>query len=465
MFKTKPNTINKVWSLAGVLIVFGFLLFVRLYRLGSIPSVLNGDETANILHPIQMLCGKLNLLDLTHDGSVPAFIFLPKMMFILSLGLEQHSLLAVRSVTVIYSILSLFIFYLIVKKEINRTIAFLVTFLFGTSYWFMNFSRLSWIAMDNVFWSLLLYWLVSRFVKGKSSNLFAVLAGLTATMVAINYMGGRIALLAIIIYLLSQQKQVIGNRQRKTAILLGVFVFIVSISPFVWSFLSNKQSYLGRPSNLYVFDLKDPYYQIEPHNKFEILKHQIFYSIKGFILFDPRVSGEGVENHRLMPFGHPAINYLLIPAYYLGLIASVARRRGYYFVSLLLLNIIMLQIPSVLIPSWSRSLIILPALYYFVASGLFTLFSTLRLIKHNRLRHCSVFIFIFFVLFVGISDIKTYWKWVNSNEFINSQQPAISVNEVPAYQNVQIQKIMQGFYPLNFSEWNDLKVQYPYILN
>jgi len=64
-----------IFTFAGTLFVFVFLLYIRIYRLDTIPGVLNGDETSGILHPLQLYYGKLTVFNLTHDGSVPGFVF------------------------------------------------------------------------------------------------------------------------------------------------------------------------------------------------------------------------------------------------------------------------------------------------------------------------------------------------------------------------------------------------------
>jgi len=178
----------------SLVIFFVFVLAIRIWNIGNIPSVVNGDEMGSIVHPYQIIAGKLSLFQLTHDYSVPALVYYPKAFLTLLLGINQ-GLVAARVVTVMFSLFALIVFYIIVRKEFGFIPSFFSTVLFSSSYWFLNFSRLSWTAVDNVFFGLLFYYfLILSFKKGKW--FFFVLSGVSASLVFMNYMGGRIYLLA-----------------------------------------------------------------------------------------------------------------------------------------------------------------------------------------------------------------------------------------------------------------------------
>lgn len=428
-----------ILEIISLILFFVFALLIRVWNIESIPSVINGDEMGSIVHPYQIITGKLSLFQLTHDYSVPALIYYPKAFLIILLGINK-GLLAARLTTAMFSLLVLFIFYVIVRKEFGFIPSLFSTVLFSSSYWFLNFSRLSWTAVDSVFFGLLFYFfLILSFNKGKW--LFFVFSGVSASLVFMNYMGGRIYLLGGFILGLKYLFQKNGTQKYKLFIIVGIF--LLTSLPFIKVIFSDFDKYFLRAKSISVFNLNSSYYNLKPNNLKGILLHQFKYSTDGFFLFKKEVSFEGIENHRLLPLGEPAVNYFTVILFYLGLIFSVVRKKGLFFWLIYLFNIIFLQIPSIYIPSWSRAIGVLPVIYYFSALGMQEIILICKKLIKN-INYPIVLSLALVVLIFTINDLKTYWKWVVSDEFLSSQEPAVKISELKEWQKCQYQEIREG---------------------
>jgi hypothetical protein len=62
-------------------------------------------------------------------------------------------------------------------------------------------------------------------------------------------------------------------------------------------------------------------------NRLRVLLHQINYTFRGLVLFDPRVSAEGMETRRYKPPQMGGINLFLVPFFLIGLYSLLPRRK------------------------------------------------------------------------------------------------------------------------------------------
>lgn len=434
----------------GLILVLSLIL--RIWKLDNVPAVVNGDEAGSILHPIQIILGKTGgIFSFTHDGSISYIAFLIKAIFLLALGLE-HSLLSARLVTCFFSLGALVPFFLLLRRKVGSPIALMLTFALSGNYWFLNFSRLSWIAMDNVFFGLWSIFFLERMMRlGKLKDF--ILGGIFSALILYNYMGGRIYFLAIVISLLIwlflNKKGSFKEKFIKVAIyLLLTFVVFLPQLPMI---IKNKDNYTLRAKSIYIFSQETPYYGYLPQDKLHILLHQLGYSLRGFFLFDPRISAEGIENQRLLPPGHAAVNIFVSLFFWWGLVVSVFRKKGdFSWWLIMVLNLFLLQMPSVYVPSWSRGLGVLPIIYLFAGLGAENVCQFFL-----RKRQLALMVFGTIVVLFSASDFFIYWHWVNSERFKDTQRPTIEASEVLAWQRAQIKYGKDHLYPFTFYDWLD----------
>ena len=144
---------NKVLVL---ILIIGIL--VRIFAFGNIPPGLNQDEASLGYDSYSLLNygidrnGMHNPVMLISWGSgmnaLAAYIMMP---FIKIFGLNVYS---VRLVNLLFGILSLFIFFLVVKKIFNKEAAVVSTFLLAICPWHIMISR--WALESNLFPSFFL---------------------------------------------------------------------------------------------------------------------------------------------------------------------------------------------------------------------------------------------------------------------------------------------------------------------
>jgi hypothetical protein len=176
------------------------------------------------------------------------------------------------------------------------------------------------------------------------------------------------------------------------------------------------------------------------------------YTVRGFLLFDPEVSSEWLENKRLLPFEKPAVNLLVVVLFYVGIFGALRRRKGTFFLLIYLLNIALLQLLAAYPPSWSRAIGVLPALYYFAGWGIEQISLLGPRVREPVRRFVPVMIVIL-VLSAGFSDVKVYWDWIRGEDFAQAQEPAIKVDELARWQQLQLEELERGHKAFSIYEW------------
>ena len=406
---------------------FLILFVIRLWNLSNFPSVVNGDESLSIIHSLQLLLHKKTLLDFSGDGSSLMLIYYPKMLMIKLLGLSS-SLFAVRFVTSIYSIGILIIFYNIVRKKTSFFAAFIVTMLFGSSYYFLNFSRISWINIDGLFYALVFYSILESQLEARWTVIKSIFLGISGGFLLYHYIGIRIFLLVGITYLLFM---VTWDKHKIKLIILSLLCFIIMSIPLLNIIIREGDNYFLRPKNVFVLYLQDKYYEIDPQNKISILTHQTAYAFRGFVLFDRSVSNEGIENQRYLPFNKPAFDLLTVGLFYLGVFIVFNKKKFKdFFLLLFILSILFLQIPTVYIPNWSRAIPLLPTIYYFVAIAI-------QKLESLKLKINTRFLICIFAVFSVTLNLLIYRSHIQSEKFIQAQRPYIEVGQVKIWQEHQ----------------------------
>jgi 4-amino-4-deoxy-L-arabinose transferase-like glycosyltransferase len=419
--------------------------------LGNVPSIINGDESGSILQPTQIILNKNeSIFSLTHDGNISYIVYAPKALMMSWLADKYGVLFSVRLVTVLFSIGTIACFYLLARNYFSEITSLLITILLASSYWFINFSRISWICMDSIFFGLLGLVVLEK-IKKTGKLVYFLLEGVILAFILYNYMGGRIYFAAISISLVWE---ILRHRQKRFGIgYLGILmaVSILLYLPQLKMIVLNLGTFLTRPKSVFVFNTDSDYYDISPKNKIDILKHQVEYSLKGFFLFDKRVSSEGIENQRYIPNGKPAVNLMVKWFFWIGIAVMFLRKKIIYsWVLLYFLNIVFLQLPTVLIPSWSRAIGVLPIIYLVAA------FSIEEVVKFmGKLKQKNIFLVGLSVLIVlvAIGDVKTYFTWVNSPDFYSANQPNISINELDAWYKEEYRTIKDGDLPFTYYDW------------
>lgn len=433
-------------------LILGIILLLaagmRFWQLGEIPATINGDESGSLVHSWQIMLGQITPFTLTHDFSVPALIFIPKVLMINILGFE-NSLVAVRLTTSLFSIFGLIVFYLILRKDTSFYSAILATLLFSSSYWFLNFSRISWIAVDSVFFGLLFYYLLDKALIERHP-VYALLAGVTASFVWMNFLGGWIYLLAGLFFIVPKMMKF--RKKLALPIVCVGLAFVITSIPMIKTVSTQSEKYFTRARSRSIFNLESSYYGFQPQDIAGIMYHQLEYSLRGFLLFDPEVSSEWMENTRLLPYRKPAVNIFVVALFYIGITIALLKKKGSYFLLVYILNIAILQLFSVYPPGWSRAIGVLPALFYFAGWGIEHL-SILGTRVRKPMGRFMPALLLIGVLIVALFDVQVYWAWIKSEDFAKAQEPAIKLKELARWQQLQFEGLEESNKAFSIYEW------------
>jgi hypothetical protein len=415
-----------------------------------------------MIHTLEIVLGEYgSLFELTHDGQVSYVTYLEKSVMLRLLGLN-NTLVATRGVTALLSLGALIPFYLLARKRMGRFITLCLTLLLSFSYWYLNFSRLPWIATDALFYGLWLFHFLERMTAG-GPWLYTLGAALSGSLVFYQYNGGKVFLVAAaaqLLYWLFKGSREFDFQEKLLHILvLGVVTILISL-PQIVAISRNFETYTIRADTLYVFGSRaTDYYDIDTGNRLKILLHQINYTFRDLVLFDPQVGAEGLENRRYKPPQMGGIHLFLVPFFLVGLYSLLTKKKKSWSLKYSVLyvsNLVFIQIPSAYVPNWARALSLLPTVYLCLGLG----FEALRaripgaFLKRHREKIVSGLVAV--SLLISVKSFSTYWRWVRSPAFVEAQQPVVTVEAFPIYLSLIRERIEEDRPLFLLDDWNNL---------
>jgi DNA-binding beta-propeller fold protein YncE/4-amino-4-deoxy-L-arabinose transferase-like glycosyltransferase len=187
----------EVGLLAGVLLL---ALFMRVYRLDSIPSGLYLDEGDNGFLGLSLFGQQFSPYTPARESSNAT-------MYFYFLGLVARlfgpSVLALRLAAVTVGMLTVIAFYPLARLLFGWRVALVITFLFAVSRWHITFSRLLFEALPVPLFALLTAYFLLRGLKTGQRLSFA-LGGLAFGLGVHTYIGYRVFPAAIVLFLLAK---------------------------------------------------------------------------------------------------------------------------------------------------------------------------------------------------------------------------------------------------------------------
>ncbi len=393
-------------------LVILFFLITRFYKIGSIPSSVYWDE-ASIGYNAYSLSvdGKDEWGDFLPihfrafgEFKLPVYIY-SVVPFVKIFGLNAFSL---RFPAVIYSLFSLILIYLIVKKCTGNWIAgVLSAFMFSTCPWYFIFSRTGYEATAGVFFLLLgIYFYLYSYIN----LIFLPLTFIN--LVASNYSYNSFRMITpffVIFILLDFIYRILIKSLSKKFIYKWVIYFIGSIVFLMISFYPIYR--------LYKYDYGGIRFgfvsvlNVSP-NKIVVVKKLIAnyfneYSYK-FLIKD----GDAIKRSQMPGFGQ--IFAITIPFFLLGIYYSLKEKNiGLIF---LLFLLVVAPIPSAITkeaPHALRSILMAPLIAIFSGMGLLY-FS--NLFKKNKTNIIVTFLIIFLVFFANY-----YYQFIGTYNYLTEK--------------------------------------------
>ena len=273
--------------------VIGLLLIgavaVRGIGLGTVPYMMDEDE-ANFASEGASLAYNYDFQGSPFQQGVFSYARAYPLLIGVSTVLLGKTLLAARLPSMIFGALTVPALYLLGRELFNRRVALVAAlFMLGWAY-HAHFSRLALNqAGDPLFTTLAFYFLLRGLRLQTVVNYF--MAGLTLGIAQLFYLGGRLAPIVMVVYLLYlliRQRSLIIKQWRLLAVVVLVG-FIVTLPQNFW-ILYNHQPLTTRVNGKSIFVDNGPLFQhIQDGTTVQFAADQLRYSFSG--LFSTRDSG------------------------------------------------------------------------------------------------------------------------------------------------------------------------------
>ncbi|GIW64202.1 MAG: hypothetical protein KatS3mg092_0135 [Patescibacteria group bacterium] len=311
---------------------------------------------------------------------------------------------ALRLPSAIFGILSIIIFYLIIKKLLTNYYL-LLTILFTTSRWFLNFARFSFEATFLLFLELTsLYFLIKdRTLQGQNlKGPSLIISGIFAGLAFNSYTPGRIFFilpLSIILFLIIKSKK--NNNLKLKQLLYFLIPFVIMITPLTNYLLTHQDT---RVDQLFFWKNHEMSWQEKIIGTLENIN-----SI--FLMFFLKGDMNGRHNYP----GKPALNPIYSILFFIGLIISIKKffkkkdLSNFVFVSYFFLSIF----PSLAIypwenPSMLRTFTVIPSIIFFISQSLIYIFNFLKKYLSPSLILTTFYLILILSCFY---ELRTYFKY------------------------------------------------------
>jgi 4-amino-4-deoxy-L-arabinose transferase-like glycosyltransferase len=439
---TRAGSRSLEWLALGLIVLTALAL--RLYNLGSFPDTLLADEADNAQDSVRILYGlhPINGFFGVDWTSQPAFSIYKGAAFI---GLFGFTMTAIRLPSALISGLALIPFYLLLRRQFSATASLLAAVLFGTSVWYMNFSRSGWNIVDLCFFLPMAMLFLLRGLDSlapetppQRRGLDFVASGFFCALGLYGYPAGRAGVVALGLYL---PLALTFYRAQARQVLLGYIVLAavtaLLFAPQALYALSNWEHFNGRTG--VVFLLNNPDFQADPQGT---LLKQLSWNLRG--PWDGRVN----NTPQYSPAGEPQLDRLSGVLVLAGMILTLFfpayrnRPETWLWWLMLLSTWFFTQVLTANTPNGARGLAYVPALYFFAAAGLDGI---LRLADYtiDRLslspagagvfKHTAVLLLVVVAAVGGYANVRHYIDWQRDPQTRQARYLYVTAREFPEW--------------------------------
>ncbi len=460
----------------SIIFLFAISIFLRLWKLDSIPPGLYPDEAMNGVNALEAIeSGDYKVFYPENNGREGLFINIQA----LSIIIFGNTPLALRIISAIFGSLTIpgvfLLTWFILKnnsKEIDKKafkIALLSALFAGLSLWHLNFSRIGFRAIMMPFlitYSLLFLVLGLRYWERSKISIFSfIISGLLLGTGMHTYTPFRlIPLLFIGIFLiLFFSKKNIKKKTLFWRFSLLIIASIIVFLPLGLYFIQNPENFSYRSNKIYFFQQDNP------------LKELGFTLLKTAGMFN--VVGDCNSRHNLSC--QPQLNYLAGDFFLIGIIAVFLKKTrnefkdGYLWI--LILGFAFSLLPGILVseatPHALRNIGAIPFVFIFTALGVEALWQVIK--KSKMYVNDKVFFRAMFFLIILIALLldpyRYFYIWPKTNpDFAQNylaksyllKQYFIDANKIiiaNASTGVKIQNIPVTAMSTKYILWQDFK--------
>lgn len=420
---------NYVWLVLAIVLLAAFF---RLYKLDSIPPGLYPDEAMNGNNAIEALENQdFKVFYTENNGREGLFINIQA----ISIAFFGNHAWALRIVSAIVGILTVWGLYFLTKRLFDRHIALIASFLMAVSFWHVNFSR---IGFRAILAPLFLVWMFYFLWRGLSTTqkFPFIMSGIMLGLGFYTYISFRIVPLVFILVLLAywdfirkdfakyrpESYRFLKKHLFQGVLTMTIATFVV-ILPLLIFFTQNPQDFLGRTSQISVFSTANP------------LKTLAVNTFQTLAMFN--FAGDNNWRHNIV--GSPELVWPVGIFFVFGLVLSIhkmirlKRKHGHFSTvqTLLLATFLAGLLPVVIssegLPHALRAIIVVPIIYIFAAQGMWHFFEKLQdwyslRDPHSRERmFVSAFVIVVLLISIAFVEFNRYFNHWGKNPAVASE--------------------------------------------
>ncbi|QQG40861.1 MAG: glycosyltransferase family 39 protein [Candidatus Levyibacteriota bacterium] len=348
---------KRVVKIFTILLISLGIISLYIIKLNTIPTSVHGDEGETALQALKIVTRSVNIFGVGWFD-LPILSFAPHA---LGMAIFGENAVGNRMGSVIFGLLTLPVFYLLLKLLFTPRIAFFATILLGTSHMWLALSRVGITYVQATFLALITLYFLFKAIK-KEHMIYFFVAGCFMGLSLYSYYAVRIIPIMILPIFIHYVKKFSLNK------VLNLFIFtlgvLVIFAPQGKFFLDHPETFFSRTKSVYIFSDSGRKWTNYQKSESEIIFEQ---TKKTFNIF-------AGDNSTQYGFKGQLIDYTTLVFLCLGLFYGAKRFFSfpYSFLFLWLFLAILGQIfTTVPTPIFlPRFVISLPVLFTFVALGI-----------------------------------------------------------------------------------------------
>lgn len=248
------STRNRWLEAVAVILIFALAIFLRTYRLNSIPPGIYVDETNGALDSLYILEGRdASPFGTGWYGTPNAFLYFMAGVFKL-FGANWMSL---KFVSLFAAILTVPAVYLLGRLMFSPLVGLSAMTLMAVSRWHLSMSRWGWNETAPPLFQILATFFLIRGLRDRRA-LDYTLSGLIAGLSIYTYLSARLAvatLLLYILYWLLSDPSGLRSALRRSwlGLLILIVAFIVTVAPIAVTYVTDSFTFKNRVSEVSIF--------------------------------------------------------------------------------------------------------------------------------------------------------------------------------------------------------------------
>lgn len=307
--------------------------------------------------------------------------------------------IALRLPSAVFGFFGVLAFYLVMRRlffdfltlyvtRYTLHIPLLLSLVFVSSHWYLNFARFSFEATFLLFLELSSLYFLLRYLKEKKDfNL--IFSGIFAGLAFHSYTPGRIFFLVPLIIIL------LHTPRRCPALFYFLIPFFIIISPLSLYLATHSDTRIEQQS--FFMDKNLSFVQKTQFLGQNIASTALMFNIRGDI--------NGKHNYPLKPALNPVLGILFLA----GMFVALKERKKTYH-QIFLLYFILSLIPTLLTYPWEnphmlRTFTAIPSVVYFIGIGIMYFIKTL----HLRGGRFGIFLLLLILTLSTLYEIRTYF--------------------------------------------------------